>query len=57
MSLHEDMLNDFFNELADDDKIPNEIMVKLKEKLKNGQIKSSDIINIIKMGALDANND
>ena len=57
MSIYEEMLNDFFKELADDDMIPSEIMANLKEKLKNGQIKSNDIVNIIEMGALNANND
>ncbi|MFA0832639.1 MAG: hypothetical protein ACC609_01365 [Methanobacterium formicicum] len=50
MSIYEDLLNDFFNELAEDESIPSEIIANLREKLKNGQIKSNDIINLIKMG-------
>ncbi|BDZ71422.1 hypothetical protein [Methanobacterium petrolearium] len=50
MSIYEDLLTDFFKELSGDSEIPNGILADLEEQLRNGQIKSSDIVDIIKRG-------
>jgi len=57
MSIYEDVLNDFFIELIEDSKISNELLINLKEQLEKGQIKSNEIVDMIKKGDLDVHED
>lgn len=53
MSIYEDILKEFFEELKEDNEIPNAIMEKLEILIEEDKIKSDDIINMIKRGALN----
>ena len=50
MSIHEDVLNEFFEELKDDDKFSNELVENLEKLLQKDKVNSEDIINLIKRG-------
>lgn len=48
MSIHKDVLNEFFEELKNDNEFPKGIRNDLYALLKRDKIKSDDIIAIIK---------
>lgn len=57
MSVLEDILEEFFNELNDDDKIPNEIIDSMKSLIENDDFSSENLLKILESSDLNGSED
>ena len=54
MGIKEEIFEDFFKKLEDDNEFPNSIIEELKKLLKSGEIASQEkILDAIKRGCID----
>lgn len=53
MSVLEDILEEFFNELNDDDKIPNELIDSMKSLIENDDFSSENLLEILESSDLN----
>ncbi|MDO8869671.1 MAG: hypothetical protein Q7V10_02860 [Methanobacteriaceae archaeon] len=57
MSVLEDILEEFFKELNDDDKVPNELIDSMKSLIENDDFSSENLLEILESSDLNGSED